>query len=370
MRYHSAIAAVIFAAVIAAACSGAPAARDHQALPPTGETVNRQPDKPQQSQEEPAKPPEQRPEQTAAEPGKENAPTEGAEKAANPGQKETAPVNPQQNEQAGSGTAVTDASYSPGQSVSSAQPPAGSAKPAAQNGEGGQAPTKEELKAVSWYYMKKKKGEVPGFPAEVKKFTESHKAVWVGTGKKVYLTIDVGGALLDYEKLLKALKDNDVKATFFVTGYNLKNNPDYIKLLLEEGHTVGNHTITHKDFTTLTDAEIKKEIADFEKLYKEITGEEPVKYFRFPYGKYSLHTLKLISDLGYTSYFWSTAMKDWEPRKNGADDAYNDIIGNLHDGNIILMHQASKENIEAMDRILKRIKEEGYEFGTLDELQK
>ncbi|PYI56148.1 polysaccharide deacetylase family protein [Paenibacillus flagellatus] len=231
-------------------------------------------------------------------------------------------------------------------------------------------PTTAETKAVSWYYMKKKKGEVPGFPAEVKQLKPEQKAVWVGTGKKVYLTIDVGGELLDYKTLLASLKNNDVKATFFVTGYNLKNNPDYIKLLLEEGHTVGNHSITHKDFTTLTDDQVKKEVAEYEKLYKDITGKEPTKYFRFPYGKYSLHLLSLMSDLGYTSYFWSTAMKDWEPRKNGADDPFNDVTGNLHDGNIILMHQASKENIEAMDRILKEIKKEGYEFGTLDELQK
>ncbi|MBD2863160.1 polysaccharide deacetylase family protein [Paenibacillus oceani] len=231
-------------------------------------------------------------------------------------------------------------------------------------------PTAADQKAVSWYYMKKKKGEVPGFPAETKQLKPEQKAVWIGKENTVYLTIDVGGELLDYETLLKSLKDNEVKATFFVTGYNLKNNPDYIKLLLEEGHTVGNHSITHKDFTTLTDDQVKKEVADYEKLYKDITGQEPVKFFRFPYGKYSMHLLTLMSDLGYTSYFWSTAMKDWEPRKNGAEDAFNDVTGNVHDGNIILMHQASKENIEAMDRILKEIKKDGYKFGTLDELQK
>lgn len=261
-------------------------------------------------------------------------------------------------------------SPSPGADSPGAKPPAQSdAKPGTPSKEAAK-PDTNDSKALSWYYLKKKKGEVPGFPAEVKQLKPTQKAVWVGEGKKVYLTIDVGGELLDYKKLLQALKDNDVKATFFVTGYNLKNNPDYIKLLLEEGHTVGNHSITHKDFTTLTDEQVKQEVADFEKLYKTITGQEPTKYFRFPYGKYSMHLLTLLTDLGYTSYFWSTAMKDWEPRKNGAEDPYNDIIGNLHDGNIILMHQASKENIEAMDRILKQIKKEGYEFGTLAELQK
>lgn len=230
-------------------------------------------------------------------------------------------------------------------------------------------PTAGDLKPINWYYMKKKKGEVPGFPAEVKGLTESQKAVWVGEGKKVYLTIDCGGELLDYKKLLKALKDNDVKATFFLTGYNLKNQPDYVKLLLAEGHTIGNHTMTHKDFTTLSDEQVKKEFADFESLYKGITGQELPKLFRFPYGTFSKHLLNLVTDLGYTSYFWSTAMKDWEPRANGAEDPYNDIIGNLHDGNVILMHQASKENIDAMDRILKEIKKEGYEFGMIQDLK-
>ncbi|MDF2722656.1 MAG: xylanase/chitin deacetylase [Paenibacillus sp.] len=240
---------------------------------------------------------------------------------------------------------------------------------AAQTYQPPRVPTANDKKSIDWYYMKQGKGKVPNFPAETKQMGQE-KVVWVGTGKKVYLTIDMGGELLDYKTLLKALKDNQVKATFFVTGYNLKNNPDYIKLLLSEGHTIGNHTMTHRDFTTLTDAQVKQEVADFEKLYKDITGLEPTKYFRFPYGTYSFHLLDMFSEMGYTSYFWSTAMKDWEPRKNGADDAYNDIIGNLHDGNVILMHHASKENIEAMDRILKEIRSEGYAFGTLDELQK
>jgi peptidoglycan-N-acetylmuramic acid deacetylase len=278
-----------------------------------------------------------------------------------PAQPERKPADQTQKEPEPKSEPKTDPAPAQQQTVASQtyQPPKAAAKP-----------TAADKKAVSWYYMKKKKGEVPGFPAEIKQLKPEQKAVWVGTGKKVYMTIDVGGELLDYKTLLKAFKDNDVKATFFVTGYNLKNNPDYIKLLLEEGHTVGNHTITHKDFTTLTDDQVRQEVAEYEKLYKNITGKEPVKYFRFPYGSYSLHLLNLLSDMGYTSYFWSTAMKDWEPRKNGADDPYNDIIGNLHDGNVILMHQASKENIEAMDRILKEIKKEGYEFGTLDELHK
>jgi peptidoglycan-N-acetylmuramic acid deacetylase len=89
---------------------------------------------------------------------------------------------------------------------------------------------------------------------------------------------------------------------------------------------------------------VKKEIEDYEKMYTEITGKPMQKFFRFPYGTYSMHLLDLVSGMGYTSFFWSTAMVDWEPRKNGADDPFNDIMNNLHDGNIILMHQGSRKH--------------------------
>ncbi|SDC20148.1 peptidoglycan-N-acetylmuramic acid deacetylase [Paenibacillus sp. UNCCL117] len=232
-----------------------------------------------------------------------------------------------------------------------------------------QGPKSGDRKELSWYYMKKNKGQVPGFPGETKTFTDDMKALWVGTGKKVYLTIDTGGDLGDIATLVKALKDNNAKANFFIAGYNVKKNPDYIRQLVKDGHLVANHTMTHSDMNTQTDEEVRNEIRDYEKLYKEVTGEDMRPFFRFPYGKYSKHLLELVSDMGYTSVFWSTAMRDWEPRKNGADDPYNDIMNNLHDGNIILMHQGSPENIEALDRIIKAIQKAGYTLALLDDIE-
>lgn len=226
-----------------------------------------------------------------------------------------------------------------------------------------------DRKALSWYYMKKPKGQVPDFPGDIKKYTKDMKALWVGTGKKVYLTIDTGGPLGDIDLLVKSLKDNDVKANFFIAGYNVKKNPDFIRTLVKDGHLVANHTMTHTDMNNQTDEQVRKEIEDYEKLYKEVTGKEIQPYFRFPYGRYNMHLLQLVSDMGYTSVFWSTAMRDWEPRKNGAEDPYNDIMNNLHDGNIILMHQGSPENIQALDRIIKAVRKAGYEFALLNDIE-
>jgi peptidoglycan-N-acetylmuramic acid deacetylase len=228
--------------------------------------------------------------------------------------------------------------------------------------------TASDKTPLSWYYMKKPKGQVPNFPADTKKYTEDMKALYVGTGKKVYLTIDTGGALGDIDTLIQSLKDHDAKANFFIAGYNVKKNPDYVRRLVADGHLVANHTMTHTDMTTQSDEQVRKEIHDFEKLIKDVTGQDVQPYFRFPYGRYNLHLLKMVSDMGYTSVFWSTAMRDWEPRKNGAEDPYNDIMNNLHDGNIILMHQGSPENIEALDRIVKEVKKAGYEFALLSDI--
>ncbi|MCZ8512020.1 polysaccharide deacetylase family protein [Paenibacillus filicis] len=226
-----------------------------------------------------------------------------------------------------------------------------------------------DRKELSWYYMKQSKGKVPNFPPETKKFTPDMKALWVGTGKKVYLTIDTGGPLGDTKTLIKSLKDNGVKANFFIAGYNVKKDPDFVRQLVADGHLVANHTMTHTDMNLQTDEQIRGEIEDYAKLYKDVTGQEMQPYFRFPYGRYNTHILKLVSDMGYTSVFWSTAMRDWEPRKNGAEDPYNDIMNNLHDGNIILMHQGSPENIEALDRIIKAVKKAGYEFALLSDIE-
>lgn len=262
-------------------------------------------------------------------------------------------------------TAGSSAMASPSPSPSPTAAPAAAAKPAAKPVP---AAGDSSTKALSWYYMKKKPGEVPGFPNELKQLKPNQKAAWVGTGKKVYLTFDTGGPLGESDKLLQILKDNEVKAAFFLVGYNVKQYKDFTKKVAEEGHLIGNHTMTHKDLTTLSDDEVKKELNDFAKLIEEVTGKPVAPLFRFPYGKYSMHLLDLVSEMGYTSAFWSTAMRDWEPRAGGAEDAYNDIMKGLHDGNVILMHQGSKENIEALDRIIKDIKKAGYEFASLEEL--
>ncbi|MFC0212351.1 polysaccharide deacetylase family protein [Paenibacillus chartarius] len=293
----------------------------------------------------------------------------GSAPAAKPAPAAQAPVQEAPPAQPASAAQDAGAAAKPAPTPATAPTPKPAAAAGAAAAQAGTAPAgSQDRKALSWYYMKKGAGKVPDFPKETRSFPADQKAVWVGTGKKVYLTIDNGGEMGDTELLLKSLRDNKVKANFFISGYNIKKYPEYLKKVVADGHLVANHTMTHRDFNKLTDDEVKQEIADFEKLYKDITGKDVVKYFRFPYGAYNRHLLDVVSGLGYTSVFWSTAMRDWEPREH-PDDPLNDILGNLHDGNVILMHQGSKENIEGLDAIIKAVKAKGYEFDTVDHLQ-
>lgn len=225
-----------------------------------------------------------------------------------------------------------------------------------------------DKRALSWYYVRKGRGLAPAFPADTKQFGPDRKAIWIGKGKTVYLTIDNGGDMNDPDRWLDVLRENGVKASFFIAGYNLKKHPDFVRRLVAEGHLVANHSMTHRDFTAMTDAQAVAEIEEYARLYRDITGQEIKPYFRFPYGKYSLHLLDVVSELGYTSVFWSLAMRDWEPRAGGWKDAYNDIMSQLHDGCVILMHQGSKDNLEALDRVLKDVRAAGYTFGLVSNI--
>ena len=141
-----------------------------------------------------------------------------------------------------------------------------------------------------------------------------YDAYYVGATeeKVIYLTFDCGYENGNTEKILAALKKHNVKATFFVVGHYLESSPELVKQMVAEGHTVGNHTYHHPDMSSISDmASFQKEIEDVEAKYKEITGEDMVKFYRAPQGKYSTENLKMAQELGYHTFFWSLAYVDW-----------------------------------------------------------
>ena len=137
--------------------------------------------------------------------------------------------------------------------------------------------------------------------------------------------------------------------------------------MVEEGHTVGNHTYHHPDMSKIstTDA-FAKEITAVEKQYQEITGKELTKFYRPPQGKFSETNLQMAKDMGYHTFFWSLAYVDWDQNKQPSkEEAFDKLLGRVHPGAIVLLHSTSKTNGEILDELLTKWEEMGYRFESL-----
>ncbi len=187
--------------------------------------------------------------------------------------------------------------------------------------------------------------------------------------KVIYLTFDEGYENGYTPQILDILKENNVKAAFFVTKDYIERNPELIKRMVDEGHIVGNHSVTHSDMPDLSDEQIKSELDDCAAYFKEVTGVEMPRFFRPPAGVYSIRSLEKTQEAGYKTIFWSFAYKDWETdNQPGKEEAYNMVMNNYHNGSIMLLHAVSQSNTEALDDMLKSLKQEGYTFLSLYDL--
>ncbi|MGI6778676.1 MAG: delta-lactam-biosynthetic de-N-acetylase [Acetivibrionales bacterium] len=206
----------------------------------------------------------------------------------------------------------------------------------------------------------------PGAPELLKKYG----GFYLGdtTKKVIYLTFDEGYENGYTPKILDVLRDNKVKGVFFITGPYLKEHQDLVRRMVEEGHIVGNHTIHHPSLPSLDDKQVEEEVLGLDRVFYEKFGKH-MKYLRPPKGEYSERTLALTSKLGYINVFWSFAYDDWyRDRIRGPEYAYSKVMDNLHNGAVLLLHAVSKDNADALDRIIKGVREKGYEIGSLDDI--
>lgn len=188
--------------------------------------------------------------------------------------------------------------------------------------------------------------------------------------KEIVLTFDSGYENGCTAKILDVLAKHEVKAAFFLVGNYLEQNPELVKRMAEEGHTVGNHTYHHRDMSEISDpAVFEEELSSVAELYENITGQEMPRYYRPPQGIYSEENLKMAQSLGYKTVFWSLAYVDWEnDRQPTREEAFSKLLPRIHNGAIVLLHSTSQTNAEILDELLTRWEEEGYTFITLDAL--
>ena len=227
------------------------------------------------------------------------------------------------------------------------------------------------LETGSWGLSFRQEGAPPVGNAG-KDQLKQYDAAYLGdpSQKILYLTFDAGYENGCTEKILDILKEQNVPAAFFLVGNYLQKNPDLVRRMVAEGHTVGNHTMHHYDMSKLTSLEdFKKELTDLEALYKEVTGQEMPRYYRPPQGIYSEENLAMARKLGYRTVFWSLAYVDWnndsQPTK---EEAFAKLLPRIHPGAVVLLHSTSQTNAQILGELIEKWKEDGYTFGTVEEL--
>ncbi len=182
--------------------------------------------------------------------------------------------------------------------------------------------------------------------------------------KVIAITFDDGPGA-HTTRLLDILKANNVKATFFVLGSQIDTNPALLTRMVTEGHEIGGHSWTHRSFTTLSDEELKQEIMQTRAKIASITGSDPLSV-RPPYGAYNERVKNIGRDLGVHFVNWNVDPLDWKTLNSQA--TYDAIVNTAANGNIVLSHDIHASTVDAMERIIPKLIEEGYHFVTVSEI--
>lgn len=224
---------------------------------------------------------------------------------------------------------------------------------------------------IGWGIRRNDNHEQPDLGTNNKRILEKYEGICMGNKEKpyIYLTFDEGYEAGYTSKILEILKNNQVKATFFITAHYVNTQEELVKQMIEEGHIVGNHTVNHKSMPDLSEEKIKKEILELHQtIYDKFNYE--MKYMRPPKGEFSEKSLSVTNSLGYKTVMWSFAYEDWNEDKQPEEEKSKaKILNNLHNGEIMLLHGNSKTNTNILDSIIKEAKQMGYEFKSLDEFQ-
>jgi len=227
------------------------------------------------------------------------------------------------------------------------------------------------LTTNDWGLSYKTNGEKPVGNAD-SEFLRQYNAFFTAPTdeKQIYLTFDAGYENGATEQILDALKKHNAKAAFFLVGNYIEKNPDLVKRMCDEGHIVANHTYSHPDMSKISSPEkFKEELCKLEEQYRQTTGQEMQKFYRPPQGKFSEENLKMASEMGYKTFFWSLAYVDWlDKQQPTKDEAFSKLLTRIHPGAIVLLHSTSRTNGEILDELLTRWEEMGYSFHLISEI--
>lgn len=196
----------------------------------------------------------------------------------------------------------------------------------------------------------------------------AYNAMFIGEDSQtIYLTFDEGYEYGYTESILDTLKEKNVQAVFFVTEPYAKSEPELVQRMIDEGHVVGNHSVTHPStgIPSLSMEAQQEEILGNHQYIKDNFGYE-MNLFRYPAGKFSEQSLAVINNCGYKSIFWSFAYMDYDV-ENQPDEAESlaKMTERLHPGAIYLLHAESKTNAAVLGDFIDAAKAQGYTFEVI-----
>ena len=184
--------------------------------------------------------------------------------------------------------------------------------------------------------------------------------------KQVAISFDAAWGNDDTETLIKILKEYNVPATFFVVGAWVDKYPESVKALSDAGHRIENHSNTHPHMPQLSTEQIKNELESCNNKIKAITGRCPT-LLRVPYGDYDNAVLETTEALGMYTIQWDVDSLDWKDHAT-ADSICKRVTSKVKNGSIVLFHNDADHTPEALPNILKRLKDDGYEFVFIEDL--
>ncbi len=217
---------------------------------------------------------------------------------------------------------------------------------------------------ISWGLKHNNNHTTPEASGKGIEILNNNKGVYIGdtNQKKVYLTFDLGYEAGFTEKILDTLKQNDLKAIFFITGNYLEKETAIIDRMIADGHYIGNHTYYHRDCAKVSLAEVKEDINKLQTAFAEKYGKS-MQFYRPPQGKFYEEVISEAATLGLTTVLWSFAYEDWGDNVMPADTAVSKIMSRIHPGAILLLHIANETNPNMLPFAIEQMKAEGYSIG-------
>lgn len=190
--------------------------------------------------------------------------------------------------------------------------------------------------------------------------------IWKSSTDKILVTFDDGPNPSSTEKILITLRDENIKTLFFCVGNNIERYPQLVRTIIDEGHTIGNHTFDHKIITKLTNDEFGREIILTNQKIEEVSGNLP-KYFRPPHGRFPFGLSRTLRKYNLKNVMWSLLTYDY---KNDSKVVKFAIKNYLAKKSIVVLHDSDKSASLICDAIKYLADEAGnknFQFGTPEE---